>query len=245
MVKVYAITSTGPVRKKNQDGFYVNGIRVYEEDFRDAYYESENNKLTAFVCDGVGSTQDGEYAVEKTIKYFINHESQLNSSSIGCFINSVNEFINSCAETYGKTCATTIAGIFADENVTAFNVGDSKVFAVNSGYLEEISKDDTAAAMIKDSSIDSSYMDLEKKLPLLQVLGNPRVSNIETHISRGLPLKEYILCSDGVTDLISIDNIEQIIEDESDIRDRAKKIIEKAVLNGGNDNLTLVYILYC
>ena len=244
MVKAYAITNVGPIREKNQDGFYLNGIRAYEENFRDAYYESESNRLVAFVCDGVGSTADGEFAVEKTIKYFLNHERTVNSGNLKEFIDSVNEFINFNAERYKKTCATTIAGVCVDTAISAFNVGDSKIFSVNSGYLEEISVDDTVATLIKESDFDSSDLNLDKKLPLIQYLGNPNSAKIETHITKDISLKDVFLCTDGITDMISIDEIEQIFSNEDDIKQRAKLIMEKAVQNGGNDNLTLIYISF-
>ena len=245
MVKVYAITSVGPVREKNQDGFYVNGLHAYECPNKDVYYESSSNKLLAFVCDGVGSTEDGEYAVEKTIKYFKNHEEKLNPGSISNAINAANTFICSSAEFEHKTCATTIAGVYVDSDITAFNVGDSKIYSVNNGYLEEISKDDTVAEMIRESSeIDDSKLDLDKKLPLIQYLGNPDSQTIDTHITTSISLKDIMICSDGITDMVSIDDIEDIIEAESDIKTRVNMIAEKAVANGGYDNLTLIYISF-
>ncbi len=244
MVKVYAKTIVGNTRKKNQDGFYLNGFSVWNDSSRDIYYESESNRLTAFVSDGIGSTPDGEYAVEKTIKYFIHHEKTLEPFEIGNFIDSVNSFINYCAERYNKNCAATIAGVLVKDSMTFFDVGDTKIFILNNGYLEEISRDDTAATLIRESDIDSTTLNLSAKLPLIQYLGNLQETHIDTHITQVHSLKDTLICTDGITDVLSIDDIENILNNEENIRNKVNAIINAAVTNGSQDNITAMYIKF-
>lgn len=67
MIKIAALTDIGNVRKKNQDGFFVDGLSKNAKPLASIYYESNDDDFFAFVADGVGSTNDAEFAVSELL----------------------------------------------------------------------------------------------------------------------------------------------------------------------------------
>ena len=50
------------------------------------------------------------------------------------------------------------------------------------------------------------------------------------------------LCSDGLTNMLSIEQIEKVLEEEGKLEDKIKKLIRKCNARGGNDNISIAYL---
>lgn len=119
--------------------------------------------------------------------------------------------------------------VFAGDEAVICNVGDSKIFRFQNNTLKQISHDHVGKP--KEG----------KKPPLTQCLGMPGEKNIIPHIVRE-DLAEntsYLICSDGLTDMVSYEAIESHLNYDS-IADVAGKLMEEALVNGGRDNITLI-----
>lgn len=243
MIRISAITNIGLCRGKNQDGFFVNGLSSIGEINKRVFVETDESRIVAFVADGVGSTKDAEFAVEKAIKFSATHIEKIKADNLYNFFNQMNEFVNYCADKDGKKCSTTIAGVVVEnEELCSYNVGDSKVFLINNGYLEQISIDDTAAGIFMNSDLAFTNDKIDTKQPIIQYIGNPNVNVIETHIKKALPIKDILLCTDGITDLVSMDEMEELLECSEDERAFTDAMISMALQRGGSDNATVIYI---
>jgi len=239
MIKICAVTDIGLSRQENQDGFFIDGLSAYNTNHKEIYLETDNKNMTIFVADGVGGTQDGKYAVEKIINLFKTE----NVESLDAFLNFSNSRICDDALLEGKQTATTIAGIVISDKTTSFNVGDSKVFVINNGYLDQKSTDDTMETLVRESGLDYGYLDAMGKTPLTQCIGNKK-EIINVHMSEIDLQNDIIICTDGLTDSLNLDEIEEIICQNTDIRIKVKKILEAAYENGCRDNITLIYICF-
>lgn len=242
MIKIAALTDIGNVRKKNQDGFFVDGLSKNAKPLASIYYESNDDDFFAFVADGVGSTNDAEFAVSELLLAASMKKDLITTNSLQVFINDVNKQIIEKAKRQGKQCACTVAGILVQEDgVTVFNVGDSKVFVSNNGFLEQLSEDDTAETLIKKSNylIDSVHSD--GKLPLLQVIGSD-AGVLDCHVTSGHPKNDLIICTDGLTDMVSLDAMEEIVQENLPIQEKVEKLRVSAMSNGGDDNFTVIYV---
>ena len=119
---------------------------------------------------------------------------------------------------------------FTGEEIALCNIGDSKIFRFYNGMLEQISKDHTAA---------SPY---GIKPPLLQNLGIPPDELIiEPYLAHGTYNvgDVYLLCSDGLTDMVPEDEIAPLLA-ANPAEKAASLLFEKALANGGKDNITLI-----
>ena len=51
-----------------------------------------------------------------------------------------------------------------------------------------------------------------------------------------------LLCSDGLTNMLTAEQIEKVLKEEKNIEDAVKKLINKANARGGNDNISIAYL---
>ncbi|WP_368671460.1 PP2C family serine/threonine-protein phosphatase [Brucella intermedia] len=128
---------------------------------------------------------------------------------------------------------STIVGVsFRDRQCFVFNVGDSRVYLKREGELHQLSTDDTLRSRGRSRSH-----------ALTQSLGGTRVPlPISPHVASCivLPDDEIVLCSDGLSDMISEDQIRLLLDRDS--AHRALALVEAAVAAGGRDNVTAIVI---
>ena len=122
---------------------------------------------------------------------------------------------------------------FYKEEIYILNAGDSPIFKFSKDKLLKISKDHTASGF-------------SGKAPLTKFLGTPESGGLNPYIARG-PYKVgdmYLLCTDGVTDMIEKETLEKMIKDllkaKKSMEEICGSIIELAKENGGMDNATVI-----
>ncbi len=138
------------------------------------------------------------------------------------------------------TMGTTVAALyFSQDEVVACNMGDSKVFRIRDKKMIQISEDHT------DEKIMSA-MGVKKKPVLLQYIGVPDTEmSIEPYVSKGDIQSEdvFVICSDGVTDIVDINLLYEIISDNSS-DDAVRKILAEVSKQDGSDNATVIVIKF-
>lgn len=225
-ISVYAATDIGCIRKQNQDGFYINGVSVSEKDHYEYYTEIDSRNITISLMDGIACTENGSEAVNLLAEYFKNTDF---SDDLEKYISDGNEYVINKASC---DTGTTVAGFYVVNNkIRVFNVGDSKIFILNNGYLMQISSDDVMDCNLKI------------KQPLIQCIGKKRYK-YDFHITdteSGL----FLLCSDGLTDMVDTDEIESVFSEYSRVDQIGKALIDIAIAKGGYDNITVIVIGEC
>lgn len=234
------LCSKGRLRQKNQDNFWVNGkfLPLRNEGLQEAFCGSIpiNNNPLFTVFDGMGGMSDGEVAAYISAKI-------LNDFVCENGIKSENDLDKVCLHMNNSICmhmkensinemGSTVAMIlFKDNKYTVCNIGDSPIFKFSNKRLNKISTDHVAS---------ENYS--MKKPGLTQYLGVP---NDEFLIEPYLKTDEFnigdcfLLCSDGMVDMVSNFEISTILE-TNDIKTSAQKLMNSALENGGIDNITIV-----
>lgn len=231
------ISHIGNVRTINQDNFICQGKYMKstedETDFPITGEAYSNRPLFLGVFDGMGGEECGEIASLLAAERA--SETSLTNDNILDFINFcklANEDICEYAvENNIGTMGTTAAMLmFSKKKITLCNIGDSKIFYFSEDRLEQISKDHISI---------SAY---GKKPPLSQNLGiPPEEMVIEPYISQGEynDGDKYLVCSDGLTDMVTVERIEEILKENS-IEKATNLLLEEALNNGGRDNITII-----
>ncbi len=119
---------------------------------------------------------------------------------------------------------------FARHEVVLCNIGDSRIFHFTNSRLRQISEDHVAVAPYG------------VKPPLSQNLGIPPSKlELAPYAARGEYRDEdlYLLCSDGLTDMLLPEEIERILM-ESPFEAVSKKLLDTALEHGGRDNITMI-----
>ncbi|MDO4868838.1 MAG: SpoIIE family protein phosphatase [Bacillota bacterium] len=247
-----AVTHVGLKRENNEDNFYING--VYKKDVTEDICICGDTKrrksYTYAVCDGVGGVDFGELASLHSVEELVNFDGKDLADRFADFIQAANDRI--CLDIKangGKRIGSTAALLFITKKRAGIcNIGDSRVYLFHEDELKQISHDHTRRQRMIDSGeiVENSGEPAVKDHMLTQFLGVfPTEFKLEPHIVRNIRIKKkdiFLLCSDGLTDMVSDESLREIIRDNA--AESSEKIVNElihaAIQNGGRDNITAI-----
>lgn len=242
----------GKIRRKNEDNLCVFGkiMEEKEEGFFSSDMKNNTEEGILFgVFDGMGGLHCGEYAsylVAKTVRQDAEN-APVSEEKAGEFLAKICERSNEllCREMQTKLkkrMGCTLSLIYmAQRKVFICDVGDSPIFRFRNGKLLKISKEHTERELYEKLNAEKP----KRKYNLTQNIGVfPEEMELEPYIAKGemQSLDQYLLCTDGLTDMVSEEEISEILcmADEAD--SKAKRLICRALENGGKDNITVILV---
>lgn len=243
----YARTDKGRVRPINEDNFCINRYFKSQEADSDEQVFGGSKDVLVGVFDGIGGEENGEVASFIAAKTLARFDSHVPDGDWNIPLNEMNHRINDYAKMH-QPCnmGSTAAMVFISQGFAEIcNLGDSPIYLYSNGKLCKISKDHTELQRaldmnIKDINFDSSSF---HKNRLTKYLGI-RSPELNPHVVVDIELNDgdvLLLCSDGLTNMVPEDEIEQMIGD-NDCRTIVNSLLEKALDNGGKDNITIIAI---
>ena len=131
---------------------------------------------------------------------------------------------------------------FSDEGFILGHIGDSRTYRLRKDHLEQLTQDHTIVQQQFEEGLISS--DQIKQHPLRNVIF--RAVGIKEELALDLIFGKisvediFLLCSDGLTDMIPDDQIQEILCSDSDLHHKTEELIETAKVAGGIDNITVV-----
>lgn len=231
----------GKVRKKNQDNYWCMGDylpQINEGQERTIAGEINLKETRGAFCvfDGMGGEACGEVASSISASTFDNIYKSIvdfDQQSIAdmCYI--MNRKVCIFAKRHKiQYMGTTAAMLFFDKkDVKACNLGDSRIFILRGDELKKISVDHVAEGTIF------------KKPPLTQHLGIPSDEfKIDPYIA-DLKIRKgdrFLICSDGLTDMLSFEEIEAFLYETHRIEDCVNDMMDLVYARGAVDNTTIV-----
>lgn len=232
------LSHIGNIRSINQDNFICD--RRYMENEETAIEfplcgTKKSNENSVFgIFDGMGGEECGEIASYIASKAASDIEIGKDViTDLSQFCHRANNDICDYAAMHEIPAMGTTAAIlvFAEREVVLCNIGDSKIFRLCNGKLEQISMDHVTVAAFG------------VKPPLSQNLGiQPTELVIDPYFARG-PYNDgdiYLICSDGLTDMVTNEEISKVLTSTGVLNKAIEILLEKALTNGGRDNITIV-----
>ena len=143
----------------------------------------------------------------------------------------------------GMGCTAEILA-FSDKGFIVGHIGDSRTYRLRDGYLEQLTQDHTIVQQQFEEGLISS--DQLRDHPLRNVIF--RAVGIKEDLALDLISGKifagdlFLLCSDGLTDMVSDEQILEILCSDNDIPPKAEELIEAAKNAGGLDNITVVLV---
>ena len=207
------------------------------------------------VADGMGGHRAGEVASSMAVTH-IGSRFQ-NMSSLGTkvdaitwlkdIIEEVNTNIIKYAEEHVDSTGlgtTLVCAILTSEYLVFANVGDSSGFVLKNGTLYKVTKDHTLVNILVETGElrPEEAINHPQKNVLMRALGASEkvevdIFDVENNIDG------IFLCSDGLSNMVTKEQIEKVLNDEDlDIEEKVDKLIVKANLRGGNDNISIAYL---
>lgn len=232
------ISHIGKRRRMNQDNFLCAGIYAAPGQTQPFHFPltgkvSSDQPVLFGVFDGMGGEARGEMAAYLAAKAAA---AQNAGGSPQQVLENVCQTANRDICRYVEehdlgTCGTTAAMLLPGRNgVNLCNIGDSKIFHCADGRLKQLSEDHLSIAPYGE------------KAPLSQYLGIPPEEIILCPYYTALPYtlaEKYLLCSDGLTDMVQLEDITRILTNFS-VEQAAQLLLQRALDNGGKDNVTLI-----
>lgn len=239
------LSHRGNRRRSNEDNFFFHGIcmkQVHAETHDPLLWEDSLKQDVCFaVFDGMGGENHGELASFTAAQEMRSRLRQPQDFyiSTGSYLTDLTQKLNTAVwdkaqELNTAPMGTTLAVLYlTPRSAYVCNVGDSRIYRLRGQSFSQMSVD----------HISSRRMPEGRKAPLLQYLGmNPREARLEPHIvkDRLAPGDIYLICSDGLTDMVSNLEISSILSETADIADSADHLLRAALKNDGLDNITLI-----
>lgn len=232
-IRVLAFTDVGLVRKRNEDCVLVAG---WLSQPRDGSLVTMDFALTPpFVCavaDGMGGHAGGNLASRVALTVIADMSPDWRTEQdVASAMNETNDQVRAVGEEAGlQGLGTTIAGLcITADGIIVFNVGDSQVFSITDGVLNQIS--------IDDSVFDSNGRPTNI---ITQSLGQtpPVAPHVEV-----LPLRAgaYLMCSDGVSGVMTPESLSAAVLRPA-LDDCAAEIIVSTRESGAHDNFSFVIV---
>lgn len=249
------VNSKGLVRGNNEDNFYFNGEYMRygkRDDGASLTGESREAFQLYAVCDGMGGADAGEEASYKAVESLALLRNDLSRitepKELTTVLRSISDDINEEAVQRGQKSGTTIAMVLIkDSHVILANVGDSRIYRVRNRELTQLSLDHSKVQrMIAMGLIRPEQAKTDPNRHVItQYLGMPTDVKISPYITDSETLKKddvFLLCSDGLTDMIDDSEIEAILKQKSKPKDAAEELLKAALAHGGRDNVTIMVL---
>ena len=241
-MKSFYLTDTGKIRNHNEDSVTI--------------LKNSNNEYLMIVADGMGGHRAGEVASSLVLTHLGKRFTE--TSTIGSKIDGINWIRDNIAEInkeridytkenpestgMGTTC---VLALLTKEFLIFGNVGDSSGFVYKNGKLTKVTKDHTLVNLLIEAGdlTEEEAKYHPKKNVLMKALGtfekvDVDIFEVDTNIDG------ILLCSDGLTNMLSKEQIEKVLNDEElEIEEKLIKLIRKSNARGGQDNISVAYLM--
>lgn len=234
MIHYCCLTDPGHLREVNQDSFIcryaIHNSGVQSERVQGSVLRGNQTVLAVF--DGMGGIDKGEIAAELAAKELIHFDSHNDPiQALKDYCSTANRRIVDYSDMYVLNMGTTAAILMFDEKaVYLCNIGDTRIYRYSEEHLEQISKDH----IVQDNSGNKPCLSQNLGIPEGLLTIDPYISKFDYSAS-----DRYLICTDGLTDMVSESVIERIMRNSS-LSEAGEKLIAEALKNGGIDNVTVL-----
>ena len=245
-IQYACVSHIGKLRGNHEDNFWCDG--KYLEEKNQGTKELITGSVSwkerpAFgVFDGMGGESCGETAAYLCARAFGESWEKEKTAvlwrpekAIERVCDSMNQAVLAYEEEHrtGTMGSTAVMAFFTGRGLYAANLGDSRAYFCTRSDFYQVSVDHVA--------MEKRY----RKPPLVQFLGIPPEEMVlEPSTARITDLGEgfLLLCSDGVTDMLSDREIREILLEETEAGNGAEMLLRKSLLKGGRDNITILLL---
>jgi PPM family protein phosphatase len=243
-LRIGALTDSGVVREKNEDSFSM--IR-----------NQDDGSVVIIVADGMGGHRAGGMASKLTCD-MVEHEFQQRLQKGNIVDENIEELLKQITEkanrelldvaskddeTKGMGTTLTVMVLEGNELVIS-HVGDSRVYFVGETGLEQITVDHSYVQEL----LDNGTITIEEALThpsrnvITRAIGGDQSIDTDIYRRNINPKNMFLACTDGLTNMLTDEEIYDVIKGEGDVSYKAKALIDFANNKGGTDNVTVVLV---
>ncbi len=231
------LTDTGIVRTVNQDSYYID----------------ESQGRFFIVADGMGGHAGGQeasrIATKRIQEHLEEHWDNLDIPSEVLLKNAIDKANEGILEDQSNNPerrdmgTTVVVTMFRDRPLCA-HVGDSRLYRWRDSKLEQVTDDHTWVSLaLRSGEISKEQAKVHPwRHVLSQCLGRKDLYNIELQEVEVQAGDQLLMCSDGLTEEVSDEEIQNCLSQSEDYKQAVEKLIIAAKEAGGSDNITVVIV---
>lgn len=241
-MRSFYLTDSGKVRDHNEDSVII--------------VKNSDNEYLMAIADGMGGHSAGEVASSIAIGYLGKHFKEtffhLNKISAINWIRDSVDTINTLIFQHEKTHpeskgmgTTLVLAVYTKDYLLFGNVGDSSGFVLKDDELRKVTYDHTLVnLLVSAGELTKEEASIHpKKNVLMKALG--AALNVDVDIfecDMDMNIREVLLCSDGLTNMLDREQIEKVLLGEGSVEEKVERLIRKANNRGGTDNISVAYL---
>lgn len=239
-MQTFYMTDAGKVRTHNEDNVVI--------------INNKNEEFILAVADGMGGHKAGEVASNIAIEHITENFEKIESFGkkedaiewLRNIVREINEKIFAYTKVHpeSKGMGTTlVVAIKTKDYILYGNIGDSSGYVMKNEKLHKITKDHTLVNLLVSTG----------ELTPEQAKFHPRKNLLTRALGANDPIEidifdvdnsvsSLFLCSDGLTNMVSDEQIEKVLNSNLSIEEQVEKLIKKSNMRGGTDNISIAYL---
>lgn len=233
-------TDLGLVRNNNEDAvtFEAASRLCILADGMGGYNAGEiaSGMAVAFIKSEMGRwlSQAGKHASAKEVR-----------RALEICVENANHSIFNAADAnppYAGMGTTLVVGVFQQDRLILGHVGDSRCYRLRGGDFQQITKDHSLLQEQLDAGLitaEQARTSTNKNL-VTRALGVDDTVMLEVHEHRVESGDVYLMCSDGLSDMVSDEGIEDVVSGGASLEQKARQLIVIANGAGGRDNISVL-----
>ena len=237
MLEAFSISDVGKKRQINQDCVDISMTPV------------GNLPNLLLLADGMGGHKAGDYAARytiDTIKKEVNVSPETNPVHI--FAEAI-EYAN--AHLYEKSLnntnfegmgTTLVAATCIEQKLSVANIGDSRLYLIRQNKMVQVTRDHSyVAELVQKGGIDKeTAKNHPKKNYITRAVGAFERANADYFYVETKPGDIILICSDGLSNMLTDEEILSMIYQEEDLELTCRKLVQAANERGGFDNISVI-----
>lgn len=241
------ITDKG-VMSHNEDAFLI-GRNVCDSG---TYEQQLDGSFVTAVSDGVSGENSGEFASRMCLECVRDMDFSESTDISGSFMEIHRRLTEYSVQNPDMhNMQATLCGLLFDGNgtITAFNVGDSRLYRFRDGRIRQISRDQSLVQLLyEEGTITLEQRKTHARRNIIFPVFGSLTAVPKTDI---IPIEDgmrygdiLLLCTDGLSDYVSALDMEEILEMPKSLPKRLELLVKKALENNCNDNITVIAVVY-
>lgn len=245
----------GGRRSNNQDNFYLDGTwKPLERQNCNCLLDHRSAQPALFaVCDGMGGQQHGEVASLLAVSWLHRYRADFldgpspDTRGARALVQMSRDLWKGSQARGLHMGSTVAAAAVCGQVLYAFGLGDSRIYLLEQGQLQQLTQDHTLAAQAEYYGLTGGQA-LSAEDPrshqLTQYFGMDCSEYDPTPCCRGVPLRagqRFLLCSDGLSDCLGPGELAQVLG-YGGPRACARALVATALAHGGSDNITAMVL---
>ena len=222
------LTDVGRQRRSNEDSSFASGP-------------------VFVVADGMGGAQAGEVASQMVVEAFTEGlpEDGTPEERLSVVVQRANREIHarSRSDAASAGMGTTVTAAYLDEDSVALaHVGDSRAYLLRDGELARLTEDHSLVEeLLRGGKLtEEEALEHPQRSVITRALGIEPIVEIDTWTYPLRPGDVVLLCSDGLTSMLSEQRVAQLLLEAADLAEAGDRLIAEANAAGGRDNITVV-----